>query len=43
MGEGSSRNVYKGPMDKDNGGRTECGRQRVCREGESNGGKWGQL
>ena len=39
------RNMYKGPMDKDNGvgeggGMWESG---VSRAGESNGGKWGQL
>ena len=39
-----SKNMYKGPIDKDNGaGRTERGRGRVGRAGESNGGEWGQL
>ena len=35
-----SRNLYKGPMDKDDmGGRIECGRRAVNRAGESNGGE----
>ena len=39
-----SKNMYKGPMDKDNrAGGTECGRKGVGRAGDSNGGKWGQL
>ena len=38
-----SRNIYKGPMDKDSGGGIEYGRWGVRREGESNGVKWGQL
>ena len=40
-GRFKSRNVYKGPMDKDNGvgwGRVECGRWGVNRARESNGG-----
>ena len=43
-----SRNVYKGPMDKDNrgaegsrAGRIECGKEGVGRAEESNGGKMG--
>ena len=38
-----SRNMYRGPMDKDNreGERTECGRWGVGSAGESNGGKIG--
>ena len=37
-----SRNMYKGPMDKDNGvgGRIEL-RRWVGRAGESNGRQWG--
>ena len=43
MGERSgrvkSRNMYEGPMDKDNGGeRIECGRGDVGRAGESKKG-----
>ena len=40
-----SKNMYKGPIDKDNGagGRIECGGRGVGRAGENNGGKWGQL
>ena len=43
--EGLSRNMYKGPVDKNNGGENsaECGRWRWVGWGESNGGKWGQL
>ena len=41
-GRVKSRNMYKGPMDKDNGGRSiEYGRCRVGRAGESNGGGMG--
>ena len=38
-----SRNMYKGPMDKDNrdGGRIESGRWGLGRAGESNGWKMG--
>ena len=38
-----SRNMYKGPMDKDTrgGGKIECGKWGVDRAGESNGGKMG--
>ena len=43
-GEGSSRNMYKGPMDKDNGDREDwMWELGVDRAGESNGGKWRQL
>ena len=40
-GKVKSRNMYKGPKDKGNGGwrRTECERWGVGRAGESNGGK----
>ena len=42
-GRVKSRNVYKGPMNKNNrGGRTECGRWGVSRAEESNGGKMGK-
>ena len=41
-GRVKSRNMYKGPMDMDSGGRkSECGRRGVSRAGESNGGKMG--
>ena len=40
----SSRNMYEGPMDKDNGrGRGGLNMGGVGRAGHSNGGKWGQL
>ena len=43
-GRVKSRNMYKGPMDKDNGtGRIECGRWRVGRAWRVMGGKWQQL
>ena len=40
-----SRNMNRGPMDKDNseGERTECGRWGLGRAGESDGGKWRQI
>ena len=42
-GEGS-RNMYKGPMDKDNGEREEWMWEMVVgRGGESNGGKMGTI
>ena len=37
-GRVKSRNMYKGPMDKDSGGRIECGRW-VGRAGERGEGK----
>ena len=42
-GRGKSRNMHKGPKDKDNRGRgrTECKRWGVGRAGESNGRKTG--
>ena len=41
-GRGKSRNMYKGPMGKDNTGSTELGRCWAGRAGESMGGKGGQ-
>ena len=38
-----SRNMYKGIMDKDHTGEDRVWERNVGREGESNGGKWGQL
>lgn len=38
--EGSSGNVYTGPMDKDSGMRIQCGRGVEGRTEEGNGGKW---
>ena len=41
-GRVKSRNMYKGPMDKNNGGRRiECGRWTAGRAGESSGEKMG--
>ena len=37
-GRVKSRNMYKGPMDKDKGGRIECGRGREQGRGE----QWGE-
>ena len=43
-GRVKSRNMYKGPMDKDNGeGRTECGSGGWLGQGRVMEGKWGQL
>ena len=44
-GRVKSRNMYKGPMDKDNGGRgrIESGRWVWVGLGRVMGGKWGQL
>ena len=33
--------MYKGPTGKENGGKIECGRWEMGREGENNGGKMG--
>ena len=41
-GRVKSRNMYKGPMGKDNGGGgIECGRWGMARAGENNGGNMG--
>ena len=40
-GRVKSRNMYKGSMDKDNGGRIESGRYWVGRTRDSNRGKTG--
>ena len=40
-GRVKSRNIYKGPMDKDKGGRGLNVGGEVGRAGESNGGKMG--
>ena len=37
-GRVKSRNMYKGPMDKEDGGRIESGRWGVGKAGERNGG-----
>ena len=42
-GEGLSRNMYKGYMDKPNGVRTEGGRWGWVRSEGVVGGKWRQL
>ena len=39
---GRSRNMYKGPMDKHNGGRIECGEEWVG-QGKVMGEKWGHF
>ena len=43
-GRFKSRNFYKGPIDKDNGGgMIECGRWGWVGQGRVLGGKWGKL
>ena len=41
--EGSSKNMYKGQVDKAKGGRSEGGRWRWVRLGDVVGAKWRQL
>ena len=43
IGEGSSRNMYKGHIDKAKGRRIEGGRQGCVGQGRLVGGKWRPL
>ena len=43
IGEGPSRNMYKGPMDKAKAGRSQGGRQRWVGRGCMMGEQWRQL